>query len=85
MGDQAGQTAKGKRFFERTGHIQIVVGNETQNKAFTRLDRDNLASLMLNKLRQKKNDEALLEGVNFVFTRWRATVGPCLSLRIQRT
>ncbi len=48
-------------------HIQIVVGNETQNKAFTLMDRDNLASLMLSKLRKKQNDEALLEGVNFVF------------------
>ena len=48
-------------------HIQIVVGNETQNIAFTLMDRDNLASLMLSKLRKKQNDEALLEGVNFVF------------------
>lgn len=47
-------------------HIQIVVGNDTQNKAFTLLDRDNLASLMLGKLRKKQNDEALLDGVNFV-------------------
>ncbi len=49
-------------------HIQIVVGNETQNKAFTLMDRNNLSSLMLSKLRKKQNDEALLEGVNFVFT-----------------
>ena len=48
-------------------HIQIVVGNDTQNKAFTLMDRDNLASLMLSKLRKKQYDEALLDGVNFVF------------------
>lgn len=49
-------------------HIQIVVGNDTQKKAFTLMDRTNLTSLMLNKLRKKQNDEALLEGVNFVLT-----------------
>lgn len=49
-------------------HIQIVVGNDTQKKAFTLLDRTNLTSLMLNKLRKKQNDDALLEGVNFVMT-----------------
>ena len=57
-------------------HIQIVVGNETQNKAFTLMDRDNLASLMLSKLRKKQNDEALLEGVNFVFTTMAGHVIP---------
>ncbi len=49
-------------------HLQIVVGNDTQNKAFTLKDRENLANLMLNKLRAKKNDEALLECVQFVST-----------------
>ncbi len=49
-------------------HLQIVVGNETQSKAFTLMDRDNLAAAMLGKLRKKQNDEALLEGVNFVST-----------------
>lgn len=49
-------------------HLQIVVGNDTQNKAFTLKDRENLANLMLSKLRAKKNDEALLECVQFVST-----------------
>lgn len=49
-------------------HLQIVVGNETQNNAFTLKDRDALASLMLARLRAKQNDEALVEGVNFVTT-----------------
>ncbi len=47
-------------------HLQIVVGNDTQKHAFTLKDRDNLASLMLGKLRAKQNDEALLEGVKYV-------------------
>ena len=49
-------------------HLQIVVGNDTQNKAFTLKDRDNLATLMLSKLRSKQNDEALSECVKFVST-----------------
>ena len=57
-------------------HIQIVVGNETQNKAFTLMDRNNLSRLMLSKLRKKQNDEALLEGVNFVFTTMASHVIP---------
>ncbi len=48
-------------------HLQIVVGNDTQHAAFTLKDRDALASLMLARLRAKQNDEALLEGVSFVF------------------
>ena len=57
-------------------HIQIVVGNETQNKAFTLMDRTNLTSLMLSKLRTKQNDEALSEGVNFVLTTMASHVNP---------
>ena len=49
-------------------HLHIVVGNETQNKAFTLTDRDNLAKLMLDKMRAKRNDEALTECVKFVGT-----------------
>lgn len=53
-------------------HLQIVLGTETQKKAFTLLDRDNLISTMLGRLRQKQNDQALLEGVNFVHSTIRA-------------
>lgn len=47
-------------------HLQVVVGTQTQAQAFTLRDRDTLVSIMLGKLRQKQNDEALLEAVNFV-------------------
>ena len=49
-------------------HLHAVVGNDTQNRAFTRLDRDDLVSMMLARLRQKQNDEALREGVDFVLS-----------------
>ena len=57
-------------------HIQIVVGNETRDKAFTLKDRDNLASLMLGKLRSKQNDDALSAGVDFVLTTMTSHVVP---------
>ncbi|NBT62889.1 MAG: TPM domain-containing protein, partial [Planctomycetia bacterium] len=50
------------------GHLQIEVGNETQKKTFSLLDRDNLNSLMRTKLNEKQNDKALIEAVNFVYT-----------------
>ena len=53
-------------------HLQVVLGTDTQKKAFTLLDRDNLVSTMLGRLRKKQNDEALLEGVNFVHSTIRA-------------
>ena len=57
-------------------HIQIVVGNETQSKAFTLMDRDNLTSLMLSQLRKKQYDGALLDGVNFVSNAMASHVTP---------
>lgn len=47
-------------------HLQVVVGNETQRGAFTLADRDALVGRMLDRLRAKKNDEALIAGVEFV-------------------
>ena len=55
-------------------HLQVVVGNDTQKKAFTLRDRDALVSEMLVKLRAKQYDDALLDGVNFVSTTMRAHV-----------
>jgi len=49
-------------------HLQIEVGNETQKKTFSLLDRDNLTSLMVAKLKEKQNDKALIEAVNFVYS-----------------
>ncbi len=47
-------------------HLQVVVGNETQKKAFTLADRDTLVRTMLAKLRAKDYDAALREGTSFV-------------------
>lgn len=53
-------------------HLQIVVGNETQKQAFTLADRSALVSKMLERLRRKENDLALLDGIQFVQTTLRA-------------
>ena len=47
-------------------HLQIMVGNDTLKEAFTSKDRDALRSMMLAKLHDKQNDDALRESVNFV-------------------
>ncbi len=57
-------------------HLQIEVGNSTQNRAFTLRDRDDLATLMLGKLRNKEFDQALLEGLNFVSATMASHVAP---------
>lgn len=53
-------------------HLQIVVGTDTQSTHFSLRDRDSLVSTMLTRLRAKQNDEALLEGVNFVAATMRS-------------
>ncbi len=55
-------------------HLQVIVGNETQKQAFTQADRATLVSTMLAKLRAKQNDDALLDGVNFVQATMRSHV-----------
>ncbi len=48
-------------------HLQTNVGNNTQRVAFTLKDRDALVSMMTAKLHAHQNDEALRDGVNFIF------------------
>ncbi len=51
---------------KQPAHLQVVVGNDTQQQAFTLTDRATLVQRMIEQLRNKKNDEALIEGVNFI-------------------
>ena len=44
-------------------HLQIGVGNKTQQKAFSLKDRDRLRDQMLTSFRQKQYDQALLNAV----------------------
>ncbi|WP_395739753.1 hypothetical protein [Prosthecobacter sp.] len=53
---------------KQPAHLQVVVGNDTQRQAFTLLDRQTLVERMIKQLRDKKNDEALIDGVNFIAT-----------------
>lgn len=53
-------------------HLQVVVGNDTQKRAFTLQDREKLVGKMLTKLRAKDFDGALLDGVSFISVTMRA-------------
>jgi uncharacterized membrane protein YgcG len=57
-------------------HLQALVGNDTQRLAFTVKDRDALVSLMLGKLRAQQKDEALRDGVNFIFATMKSHTNP---------
>ena len=61
---------------KQPAHLQVEVGNQTQHKAFTLQDRDNLVRLMLASLRQKQPDEALTSGVNYVLSTISSHVAP---------
>lgn len=53
---------------KQPAHLQVIVGTDTQRQAFTLTDRATLVQRMLEQLRQQKNDEALIDGVNFIAT-----------------
>lgn len=56
---------------KQPAHLQALVGNDTQKRAFTLSDRDQLVNLMLTKLRAKDYDGALREGLGFVASTMR--------------
>jgi uncharacterized protein len=49
-------------------HIQVGVGKNTRQKAFTVANRDELAKRMLARFRDNKYDDALVDGTSFIFT-----------------
>ncbi|MSR30615.1 MAG: TPM domain-containing protein [Gemmataceae bacterium] len=53
---------------KKPGHVQVAIGNSTSLGAFNQTKRDELSHLITERFSQKKFDEALLEGVNFVLT-----------------
>lgn len=53
---------------KQPAHLQVVVGTDTQRQAFTLADRATLVQRMLGQLRQHKNDDALIDAVNFIST-----------------
>jgi uncharacterized protein len=53
-------------------HLQVEVGNETQKKAFTLEDRNELRELLLEKFKKQKYDDGLLEAVEFVGKKLKA-------------
>lgn len=60
---------------KQPAHLQVVVGTDTQTQAFTLLDRTALVERMIGQLRQKKNDEALIDAVNFIAATMQSHLG----------
>jgi hypothetical protein len=61
---------------QEPAHLEIVVGNKTRQHSFTLDDRDQLATKMLALLKEKKNDDALLDGLAFVKEKMKRANAP---------
>ncbi|MCS6850135.1 MAG: TPM domain-containing protein [Gemmataceae bacterium] len=57
-------------------HLQVEVGNHTQQRAFTLRDRDELVRLMLDRFRRKEYDQGLLQAATFVRDTLARNLGP---------
>ncbi len=57
------------------GRLQVTVGNNTQRKLFTVADREELNKLMSTAFRERRFDEGLTEGIDFVEKRLERNTG----------
>lgn len=57
-------------------HLEIASGKQTQLKAFTLKDRDELRDLMIKRFRAREFDEGILEAAQFVLNRMDQNIGP---------
>lgn len=57
-------------------HLQVAVGNVTQQKLFPPADRDELVRRLLVQFRQNQFDQGLLDGVRYVEERMQAHDSP---------
>ena len=55
-------------------HLQVIIGDGTQQTLFTSKDRTVLVDVMLARLRTKQYDEALLQGVNVIASAMKSHV-----------
>ena len=56
-------------------HLQVEVGKETQKKAFTPRNRNELVKILIDKFKVKKYDEGLEEAVDFYATTLKQNLG----------
>ncbi len=68
---------------KKPSHLQVEVGNETQKKAFTLRNRNELAKLLIDKFKEKKYDEGLQEAVDFYATTLKANLGKSAGTRFK--
>ncbi len=74
--DQKGVNGVYILLVKEPAHLQTNVGNSTQAQAFTLHDRDALVAMMTAKLHAHQNDEALRDGVNFIFATMKSHSNP---------
>jgi hypothetical protein len=48
------------------GHVELLVGNETRQKAFTNRNRDKLKEILVGRFKDHQFDKGLLEGIDYV-------------------
>jgi uncharacterized membrane protein YgcG len=60
---------------QKPGRVEVEVGDQTQKKAFSRNDRDQLVRKMLANFKEKKFNEGLLEGLDFIESTLRKNLG----------
>ncbi|MGH7226830.1 MAG: TPM domain-containing protein, partial [Gemmataceae bacterium] len=60
---------------KKPGYLKVEVGNETQKKAFTPRNRNELAKNLTDKFKKEKYDEGLLEAVDFYAKTLRENLG----------
>jgi hypothetical protein len=56
-------------------HLQVEVGNETRQRAFTVADRDHLRDILVKAFKAKEYDRGLLDGVLYVRDTMRKNLG----------
>jgi len=67
------------------GHLVISVGQDTRRKLFTVKDRNALVQLMLEHIRARRFDQALVQGMQFVLERMWANEHPDFQLPAEKT
>ena len=56
-------------------HLQVEVNNKTEIKAFTTDDRDRLVRGLLAKFKEKKFDDGLIEGLDYIEKTMKSNLG----------
>ena len=57
------------------GHLEVAVGNQTAQQAFSQADRRELVQMMLGQFKQRQYDEGLVAGMQFIQATMQRNLG----------